>query len=524
MEAARTLRSKWQSNVYVGVGLRPYSLIERAEKPFKIAGGDKDIVMLPGLVADIDFEGEQHTKKKYPPADRALGLIANLQTAPSAVIHSGHGYQCWWLFDKPWLLHDDNDRARAYSLSEQWTRYCQAELRKFGYEMDSVFDLRRVMRLPGSLNHKGSDPLPVTIEQFDDIRYSIGDFESLGIRISTDSPQSRDPQTLKIPGLELSHNAQLPKEFLEDLLEDDAFSRIWNSKRPDLFDQTGSSYDMALANYMFSVGVDSQMTADAMIHWRRINGKPLKLRIDYFARTLRQAAENQGVDLDEQKKIAEPTTERELLLQKIGQTLKCEVIDFRESVGRNREERRIGSPTYHLTLSNAYIVLTAEDLDSALRFRRKITPHTKRVYPALKGNIFFQLTARLMEAVNTDVRQEDETPWGETMGWLSDYLKVSPGGIADDWRDTVLDGSNRPCMYDGRVCVSLASFGSWLHESRRYMSRQDLADRLREIGAQSVRKQGSKSGLRCNLRAWALPEEAVKEIRGIVVPVKKEAG
>ena len=67
---------------------------------------------IAGLSADIDYEVEgAHKKRNLPGQKEAEDFIADLDPQPTLVVHSGHRYQLWWLFEGgTWALTNDDER------------------------------------------------------------------------------------------------------------------------------------------------------------------------------------------------------------------------------------------------------------------------------------------------------------------------------------------------------------------------------------------------------------------------------
>lgn len=74
--------------------------------------------------------------------DHVLGLVP----APTVLWDSGGGYQGVWLLTEPVLLGSDTDRERLSAIQHEWAQFVGADR--------GVCDLRRVLRLPGTVNHK----------------------------------------------------------------------------------------------------------------------------------------------------------------------------------------------------------------------------------------------------------------------------------------------------------------------------------------------------------------------------------
>lgn len=106
---------------------------------------------------------------------QALQHVKSLLTQPSVTIDSGGGYQGYWLLDDTFVISGDADRERAASLQKRWVMFVCGD--------PSVHDLRRILRVPGSRNHKKryapDYPLIDFIKRDFDLRYSLTELEAL---------------------------------------------------------------------------------------------------------------------------------------------------------------------------------------------------------------------------------------------------------------------------------------------------------------------------------------------------------
>jgi hypothetical protein len=116
-------------------------------------GTAADVTRLAALWCDLDVK---------PRACADLGvaeaivdeLSAIMGTRPSARVYSGGGLHPYWTVD------DGPAGDAAGGLLKRWGRLVAAVARRHGARVDNVFDLSRMMRLPGSVNHKNT-PTPV---------------------------------------------------------------------------------------------------------------------------------------------------------------------------------------------------------------------------------------------------------------------------------------------------------------------------------------------------------------------------
>ena len=122
---------------------------------------------IPGVWADADYGEEGHNAGKdgryAPDLETAMERLATVQIPPTTVVHSGHGLQAFWLFDR--LLDVSMDREAAARGQAGWINLLRELFHPFA--LDSVTDLSRVMRLPGFINNKVSSR-PVLVEVISD--------------------------------------------------------------------------------------------------------------------------------------------------------------------------------------------------------------------------------------------------------------------------------------------------------------------------------------------------------------------
>jgi putative DNA primase/helicase len=115
-----------------------------------------EVDAIVGFCADIDVAGPMHDKIGLPPTfEAAHEIIATCGMPATRVVHTGHGIQAWWLFAEAWVFDQPGERALAQQRALGWQRHLSDVARQRGYTIDSVHDLCRVMRLPGTLNWKG---------------------------------------------------------------------------------------------------------------------------------------------------------------------------------------------------------------------------------------------------------------------------------------------------------------------------------------------------------------------------------
>lgn len=83
-----------------------------------------------------DFGGKEQTHEH----------VQGLHVSPSVVIDSGGGYHTYWLFDQPVMIADDVTRAIMIQAQMDWVMWMGGD--------KGARDLRRVLRVPGTMNIK----------------------------------------------------------------------------------------------------------------------------------------------------------------------------------------------------------------------------------------------------------------------------------------------------------------------------------------------------------------------------------
>ena len=138
-------------------------------------GSADTVSSLTGLFGDIDLADAKGAQSGYPEnEDEAREILSSFPLQPTSTVHSGNGLQIHFDLDKPWLLRTPGDRAAAADLSTGFQRALVAHFRAHGRKIDSVGDIVRNYRPPGTLNHKSNPPKLVRLLQHDPSRrYSV---------------------------------------------------------------------------------------------------------------------------------------------------------------------------------------------------------------------------------------------------------------------------------------------------------------------------------------------------------------
>jgi P4 family phage/plasmid primase-like protien len=126
-------------------------------------GAEIEVTRLACLHSDLDIK--PGGLPSFEVAEAVINDLSDiLGVRPVAIVSSGHGLQPYWAVDptdERADLTDPASNAAARTLLRRFGRLAAAVADRYGGKIDSVYDLARVMRVPGTVNRK-AEPKPVT--------------------------------------------------------------------------------------------------------------------------------------------------------------------------------------------------------------------------------------------------------------------------------------------------------------------------------------------------------------------------
>lgn len=120
-----------------------------------------------------DLDGKDYADDWRTGKLLALDMLANLpeRLAPAVMVDSGHGYHAYWPLSEPLEATPANIKA---------VEAANGALAAFLGSDPAVKDASRVMRLPGLVNTKDGEPLPVVVfGGIDGRRFDVADFQAI---------------------------------------------------------------------------------------------------------------------------------------------------------------------------------------------------------------------------------------------------------------------------------------------------------------------------------------------------------
>jgi putative DNA primase/helicase len=181
-----------QYNVYFGVALQHP---DRKPARFK-RSQNSTAYLVPGLWYDLDLAYGHHAASALPATDaEALDFLRTFQSPPSLIIHSGGGLYGHWLFKEPYRITSEAEHETITQLCKQFAYTITMAGTDRGWTLDSLGDLARVLRPPGTINHKYGKPVQVLHEGAE--RYNPSDFDWL---LALPAPAKTTHAGMAIPG------------------------------------------------------------------------------------------------------------------------------------------------------------------------------------------------------------------------------------------------------------------------------------------------------------------------------------
>ena len=462
------------------------------------------IAAIPGLWLDIDIRGDGHKKQKLPPtmAD-AERLMAEMGPPPSVVINSGHGLHAWWIFKEPWVFDSEDERQRAYALSMAWSRTLKHRAKVHGWDADVTGDLARVMRIPGLWNRKGV-PVRTSIIRWGSGRYEPDDLQPLVLPDTI--PENHTPDLEWKFSLSPDANPP-PNKFFVISQMDPKFMLTFNHQRPDIQDQSASSYDMALATRALMANWTAQETVNLLIAHRRENREDLKLREDYYRATLNVAMKGKG--MEERTETAEALIrgddvppdkrDRASLLLALSMKLKLDIKKILKYL--------CDPPTYELWLGDGRALSLGgqENLLEWKAFQCQVGKVASHSVERMKPTEWDKVYALLLGAAEEVQVGPQATERGSLAYWIEQYLTTDKIYEEADWKDAALN--DQPFRSEGGVWFTMEGLTGFIHAryGERFTSRK-LATPCKQVGCVGIKKQIRFKTRVHTKHIWRVPE------------------
>lgn len=452
-----------QSDVYMFAGT------SRKKTPAKNRWTSAQIAGIPGVWADIDVNGGPESKTGAAPDHETATRLAESLLVPTLVVSSGYGIQAWWLFDPGmWAFENVSARDEASRLLQGFQGVLRAEARRMGFGLDSTHDLARLMRAPGSLNHKDAAN-PVEVELLDDggPRYALSELLDVAGKHRV---VARESKAVSVDGVDPNRVPAMKLMQLQDALED--FKKAWEHKprRVSEKDWSMSHWDLALANCMVAAGWDDQEIADTLaLHRDRYEPQGDKNRRgDYFEKTIRKARNYSHESRREEERTEAVERLEEVARDPDAATPEQTLAFFHKVVGgpEIKEFVQFGKDAdtvrFKIVLADGGEVQLGDSASilSQPKFVANYLPGTAHVIPNMKPADWKNVVQGLMKAV-TLVDSEEDSLASRAIGWVNEYTERR---FSTD--KNLACANNDPFRDEDEVFISMGRLSQWLRRIR----------------------------------------------------------
>lgn len=459
------------------------------------------------LWCEIDIaDGYRKGKKSlFKSQEEALNFIRGIEMQPTMVVFSGGGYHCYWCFKEVWIFDTDQERSQAALLELRLQETIRHQLGKLGYELDSVGDLARVMRVAGSVNRKvETNPRDCVIEYNTEIRYEPSDLENYLVTEVSEADQiAQGIKERKVidttPGIyvfTLNPDAEPPAEKWEalQLIEPRAKLSYEHNRKDFTRDSSASAYDQSLASFAAGVDWSDQEIVDLLIASRRYNKCDLKLnRPDYFKSTILTA--RKGKKYDEALEEVEVAEVDKGAMADSAAPNGPNIADILETLLGFRIERVIkytaSEPLFRLETNKGSISLgDVSNLIGQTQFRKKVAALTGIFLPLKSPAKWARIAQLLLDLCEIESIGDENTEMGKIEDWLMDYFEQwVPTDVPDiDERknDLLIDALRlkAPFIRGAYVYIILSAFREWVMRARNDLSvvSEHIGTSLRAMG------------------------------------------
>ena len=470
-------------DVYTGVGIASKNR-NRFTSQNKLT--EEEVGGLAGMWTDIDWGHPVHRKPNLPPSlEHAMETLEEARFEPTVLVNSGHGLQAWWLFEEPWIFQNAEDHELGRRAAQWWHQHIKALYTAQGWTTDSVFNLDRIMRLPGTWNNRvPGERRAVEVIREAARRYTPYDFLDLipeEFQTSTPPPgrtgtRGRGQRRQGGDGnggnggndgnggnggnrrLTLDPDAEPSAIRLEALLKaNPKFRKSWEQDRTDMDDQSASAYDMSMATIAIRAGWPEQEVVNMLICWRRTHGHDLKLREGYYKITLDKAEEPiqmaQAQEQLNQALLEPPEDQPEVLKDNLDTLLRVDIIRIVKYLG--------DPPTYYMYTKQGNITLGGiGSITSQTKFRDLVAAATDVWIPAVSRKAWDQRIQAILPVCEPIDVGDASHPAQEMAAWLDEYLLEKPPREEDEWLKAA--EAKLPFIQDKKVHIFLDDFRHWL--------------------------------------------------------------
>ena len=211
------------SDIYVGATLRQSGLPNGVEN-------SANVTAITCLRLEVDMKNNMAAQKGSC-AERlgdAMQFLKGCPVAPSIITSSGQGLQTYWLFNTLWPLRSVGFRAGAREVLHRWDATTHRYARQRGWQINSVWNLGGLIRIPGTMsrniNAKEQVRIIWPVKADAPARYCGDDIQRRVAHGTVPCPQV----SVAPPGVPAAIRGQFG--LWSDQFHGDMFPRLWNGQ------------------------------------------------------------------------------------------------------------------------------------------------------------------------------------------------------------------------------------------------------------------------------------------------------
>lgn len=283
---------------------------------------------------------------------------------------------------------------------------------------------------------------------------------------------------------------------------------VWERKTSRGQRWSPSEWDLSLANYLLNADWGHVEITQTIIAFRRKHGNDLKLRPDYYARTLAAAHRNR----DQDEALDSITTAS---LQELPQSERKSAVlkSFSALDGFEWTEifKYLSEPPSWKILTNLGSI-GPEPIETLLlqhKFRTAVARDIGRILPKVKDRTWDHRVQQILDISTPVDVGEEATDLGQTRAWLVVYIEtnmISPEYDPDAVRKGMPFRNNRELWVVG------SAFNEWIY--RRFnvrLTQRKLSTLLQQAGCDNDKRSFvTEDGTWSSRGVWKLPDGLIE--------------
>lgn len=280
----------WHSDIEVGlksVNAHTDTYFSMAIFPKGVTKRKKDNASaIFGVWLDVDCGDKGNGKDYFPTVDKALAWVEDALAGKwSYIVHSGSGLHVYLMFDEPFWFDKDGDRERAERVTKGFWSWANEMC---PHTIDALWDLSRVMRLPGS-HHTGTNMVCHVIDECQ-TEVAFSDLEEFLPEVTL----SESKHVIEVDGEVDVAELKSKLEMLGEV--DPLFKKSWERRRR-LKDSSPSGYCMSIANHLAIAQFSDGEIISALKIWRDGQTDAKDKGDQWYEATVMKAREENPIDL-----------------------------------------------------------------------------------------------------------------------------------------------------------------------------------------------------------------------------------